>query len=316
MTSTLKKTLLISLIIFLTIIGAIAVVYLVRKPAGINEILPTTCPAGQHEVTTLNDRGNRIAPYCAANVATASTTPTASVIASSTPVVTNACSATFTVACNVVSPSPSPSSSPSVSPSPSSSAPVYPSPSPSTPASASLDCVAKKIYEDDSRNRAGFYYMEREIIDTNTLQDGQIIVYNIVTKNNGGNNVPDTTITDKLSTNLTYLDGDSGCSYEASTRTVTCTVGTLVASSEAQRSFRTKVSVAGRTSVANTAEVSSTNGQRDSCSIQIDATGRIVTVATPAPTALPVAGVFEVTAGTVGIGLLLLILGGLGLLMI
>ena len=128
--------------------------------------------------------------------------------------------------------------------------------------------------------------------------------------------MPDTTITDKLSENLAYLDGDSGCVYDSTTRIVTCTIGTLSPNSEAQRSFRVKVSVAGTTSVANTAEVLSTNGQRDTCSVRIDATGKVVTTSTPEPTSLPVAGVFEVTAGTIGASLLLLILGGLGLLLL
>lgn len=172
------------------------------------------------------------------------------------------------------------------------------------------------MYEDDSRNQAGFYYMEREIVDTNTLQNGQTIVYNVVVKNAGGNNTPDTTITDQLSSYLTYVDGDSGCTYEASTRVVTCTVGTLAENSEAQRSFRARVSASGSISVANTAEVTSTNGQRDSCSIVVDATGLVVAPPSETPTELPVAGVLEITTGTLGIGLLLLILGALGLLLI
>ena len=76
------------------------------------------------------------------------------------------------------------------------------------------------------------------------------------------------------------------------------------------------MSATGTISVANTAEVTSTNGQRDSCSVEIGATGLVVTAPSTAPTALPVAGVLEVTTGTLGIGLLLLILGGLGLLLI
>lgn len=173
------------------------------------------------------------------------------------------------------------------------------------------------MYVDDSRNRAGFYYIENEIVDTNVLQNGQIILYNVVAKNTGGSTVPDTTITDKLSANLTYLDGDTGCSYDSASRVVTCTIGALASKSEAQRTFRVSVNVAGgTTAVANTAEVSSTNGQRDSCSVQIDATGKVVVQPSPVPTALPQAGVFEVTAGTIGVGFLLLILGGLGLLLI
>lgn len=279
MTTSMKKTLLISLGLVLTIVLGIAVVYMVRKPT---------------------------------TVVTSSPTPKASPVESpvTAPIfevaVADACSATFVVACGSASPSPSGS----VSPSPS------PSSSPSTPPSAALKCMSKKMYEDDSRNRAGFYYLEKEITDTNTLSNGQTIVYNVVSKNNGGSSVPDTTITDKLSENLSYIDGDSGCTYDSSTRIVTCTIGSLSPNSEAQRSFRAKVAVAGTTSVANTAEVSSTNGQRDSCSVRIDATGKVVTTATPAPTSLPVAGVFEVTAGTVGASLILLILGGLGLLLL
>jgi uncharacterized repeat protein (TIGR01451 family) len=279
MTTSMKKTLLIGLGVFLTIVLAIAVVYMVRKPATV--VKPSATP--------------KASPV---------ESPVAAPVFEVT--VPNKCEATFVVACGT--PSPSPSGSVSPSPSPSSS--------PSTPPSASLDCVAKRMYTDDSRNRAGFYYIEQEITDANTIQNDQIIVYNVIAKNTGGNSVPDTTVTDKLSENLTYVDGDSGCTYDSATRVVTCTIGTLSPNSEAQRSFRAKVAVAGTTSIANTAEVSSTNGQRDSCSVRIDATGKVVTSSTPAPTSLPVAGVLEVTAGTIGAGLLLLLAGALGLLLL
>ena len=58
---------------------------------------------------------------------------------------TSVCKSTFVVACASNAPSPSPS--------------------PSTPPSAQLDCVAKEVYADDSRNRAGFYYLENKIAD-------------------------------------------------------------------------------------------------------------------------------------------------------
>lgn len=282
MTATTKKTLTIALIIFLTLVAAVSVIYFVRKPA-----TPVVTSTPKPTVTP------KASPV------------TAPIFVVDQPAV---CSMTFTVACG--------SGSPSASPSPSSSATTFPSSSPSAPPSAGLDCVVKRAYEDDSRNRAGFYYLEKEIVDTNTLQNDQVIVYNIVSKNNGGNSVPDTTITDKLSTNLTYVDGDSGCTYDSASRLVTCTIGTLSANSEAQRSFRAKVGVSGTTSIANSAEVSSTNGQRDSCSVQIDATGKVVVPPSAAPSALPVAGVFEVTAGTLGVGLLLLVAGTLGLLLL
>lgn len=280
MTTQLKKSLLIGIAIFAVAVLAIGIVYLVRKPST-PQIASTPRPVS---------------------------TPAESAIPAPVFVVEQAsCSQSFIVAC--------PSNSPGVSPSPTVS--IAPSPSPSTPPSANLDCVAKRMYLDDSRNRAGFYYIEKEIVDTNVLENGQVILYNVIAKNNGGSSVPNTTITDKLSSNLNYIDGDSGCTYDSSTRVVTCTIGTLAPSSEAQRTFRVSVNVAGgTTSVANTAEVSSTNGQRDSCSVSIDATGKVAVQPSPVPTALPQAGVFEVTAGTLGVGFLLLLLGGLGLLVL
>lgn len=282
MNPTLKRNLLIILSIIAAVLLTIAVVYFVRKPVvpPAVTVLPSPIPSPIESPTT--------APVFVVEQI-------------------SACTTTFTVACGSSSPSPSPSGSPVVSP----------SASPSTPPSAALKCVAKKMYEDDSRNRSGFYYLEKEITDTTTIQNGQTIVYNVTTKNAGGNSVPDTTITDKLSDALTYVDGDTGCIYDATSRTVTCTIGTLSPNSEAQRSFRAKVSVSGTAAVANTAEVTSTNGQRDSCSVQVNTAGQVVIASvSPAPTALPVAGVFEVTVGTVGVGFILLLLGALGLLLI
>ena len=287
MSTNLKKSLLIGVAVFLVIALSVLTVYLVRKPAP-----PAPSPTPKPVASPIES-------------------PVAAPIFVVDPLA--ACTSTFTVACGSSAPSATPSAIPSATP----SAQVYPSTSPSTPPSSALDCVVKRIYADDSRNRAGFYYTENEIIDTNTLENGQVILYNVVIKNGGGNSASGTTITDTLSTNLAYIDGDSGCTYEPSTRMVSCVIGELAASTEAARSFRTRVSVAGSTAVANTAEVSSTNGQRDSCSIEIDATGKVVTsVPSPVPTSLPVAGVFEVTTSTLGVGVLLLIAGVLGLLLI
>ncbi len=290
MTTNFKKTLLIAIAVFAVVVGGIAVVYFVRRPSS---SLPSPKPSAKPQASAEKAPILQVEPA-------------------------DACSLSFVVACASTSPSPSPSGS--VSPSPSASVTVSPSPSPSPSASvtvgAQLDCVAKRIFADDSRNRAGFYYFENEIIDTNLLQDGQTVVYNVIARNTGGMSVSDTTVTDKLSSNLTYIDGDSGCSYDGASRVVNCSMGTLAANSEAQRSFRARITVAGTTSIMNTAEVSSTNGQRDSCSIQVDATGRIVVPSPSAPSELPEAGVMEVTTVTIGVGLLLLIVGSLGLLLI
>lgn len=288
MTPQLKKTLAIGVSIFAAIAVMIAVVYTVRKPT-----TPRPSPTPTPKVASIPSP---------ASIGINEVTPA------------NAkCSTTVVVAC-AGSPSPSPSLSPS--PSPSGTPATYPSPSPSTPASADLDCVAKEAYADDSRNRAGFYYLDNRITDASTLVSGTTIVYNIIAKNHGGSTVPDTKITDTLSSNLTFVDADSDCVYDSGTRTVTCTIGTLAAGAQAQRSIRATIAVSSNASIANTAEVYSSNGQRNSCSIQLDATGKVVVPPSPVPTSLPEAGVFEVTAGTIGVGVIFLILGGLGLLLL
>ena len=199
----------------------------------------------------------------------------------------------------------SPKSSPSDTPAPS-----------DTPKTPDLSCIVKRVYEDDSRNSAGTYYLNNEITDTNTLTNGQTIVYNVVASNGGGATSPDVKITDKLSTNLTFVDASTGCSYDGGSRVVTCDLGDIGANTQASKSIRVKIGVAGKTSIANTAEVFSSNGQTDSCSISVSATGEIVQPPSPVPSTLPEAGVFEITAGTLGLGLVLLLLGGLGLLLL
>lgn len=215
------------------------------------------------------------------------------------------------------SPSPSPSPKSSPSPSPSHSPGVSPSPTPSPSAgTANLSCIVKRAYEDDSRNSAGTYYLNNEIVDTTTLSDGQTIVYNIVAGNSGALAAPDVTVTDKLSSNLTFLDASSGCSYQSGSRTVSCEVGSLSGATQASKSIRVRIATSGSGAIANTAEVSSTNGQEDSCSITISAEGLVVQQPSPVPSELPAAGVFEVTAGTLSIGVILLLLGLLGLVLL
>ncbi len=276
MTTNAKKTLLIGLGVFGTIVAAVLVVFLVRRPV-VQPPTSTPTPTPLPTPTT--------APVLQVNPAT--------------------CSLSFTVTASVP-PSSSPSSSPSESP----------SPSPSTTTGANLTCVVKRMYQDDSRNTAGFYFLNNEITDTSTIQSGQAIVYNIVAGNSGGTAASDTTITDPLSTNLTFMDADNGCTYDSASRIVTCTIGALAGGSQASRSIRVKVTAAGTQSVANTATVASTNGQTSSCSVSITATGQVSLPPSSAPSALPTAGVFEVTAGTMGAGVLLLLVGALGLLLL
>ncbi len=285
MTTQLKKTLLIVVGILAVVVVSLGVIYLVRQPST-QRPSPTPTPQvvmSDPSVTPVPIGINEVAPLANAK-----------------------CELSFEVACGSTPPSATPSGTP----------PTFPSPSPSTPATADLDCVTKEVYADDSRNRAGFYYLESRVADASTLASGTTIVYSVIAKNHGGASVPDTKITDTLSSNLTFIDADSDCTYDSATRTVTCNIGTLAAGAQAQRSIRARINVASNTSIANTAEVFSSNGQRNSCSVQLDATGKIVVPPSPVPTELPQAGVFEVTAGTIGVGVVFLILGALGLLLL
>ncbi len=281
-----KKTIVLSLGIFAAMVAAIAIVYFVR---GTGTTVTPTASATPKAISKI--------------------TPTAAPIFE---VGAASCDLSFEIPCTTSSPTATPSGSPSVSPS------VSPSPSVGT---ANLDCLYKKVYKDDSRNRAGFYYLENEITDTASLVDGQTMVYSVGTKNYGTLSASDVVITDVLSSSLTYVDADNGCSYEASSRKVTCTIGALAGGVETARSIRVRIGAASSTSIENTAEVYSTNGQRDTCSLRVDVAGKVI-VPSPTPrattttttTTLPRAGVFEVTASTLGAGVIFLILGAIGLL--
>ncbi len=287
-----KKSLLVGVGVFAAIVVTLGVVYYARKP-NVKSPVATASPKVAMSTPTPIPQNVGINEVTPANAK---------------------CETSFVVVCASTSPSPSPSASVYRSPSPSPS--VYVSPSPSVVTSADLDCVSKEVYVDDSRNRAGFYYLENRVSSATSLVSGTTVVYSILAKNHGGTSVPDTKITDTLSSNLTFVDSDSDCTYDSTSRTVTCSIGTLAAGAQAQRAIRASINVASNTSIANTAEVFSSNGQRNSCSVALDATGKVVVPPSPVPTSLPQAGVFEVTAGTIGIGVIFLIIGALGLLLI
>ncbi len=205
----------------------------------------------------------------------------------------------------VEEPSPTPSESPS------------PTPSPSAPPAPKLSCVVKRVYQDESDNSPGFYYLRREILDTATVEVGENIVFNVVVRNDGGGELTGVMINDKLSTAVEFEDADGGCSYKSTTRELSCEVGSLSEGMEGAKSFRVKVLSAGRDAIANTAEVTSEDGQSASCSIVLDSEGKVVPPPSPspvaaAPSALPNAGIMEITTRRMGWGVGLILLGLLG----
>jgi uncharacterized repeat protein (TIGR01451 family) len=304
--------------IFATIMLAVLVVYSINKPAT-EQVAPSPVPTAQPIVVnevTLPD-------VCSLSFSVSEMVP---------PVCNEACNDTTLICptdqeciyadasdttglCRLPAyPDSATCTPPGESPTPSPS--ITPSPSPSDSPNALLDCVVKRVYEDDSQNAAGVYYLNREITDTNTLTNGQVIVYNIVVANTGDGEVSETTIEDVLSSNLTYMDASSGCTYDSTSRKVTCAVGTVPGNTETSKSIRVSVATSGTTSINNRADVFSTNGQRDVCEITVGTTGVIEQPPSPVPSSLPEAGVMEVTTATLSIGVLLLLVGGLGLLIL
>jgi hypothetical protein len=124
-----------------------------------------------------------------------------------------------------------------------------------------LGCKEKRAYRDDSRNKAGTYYLDKLIPNGGTVSKGEKIVFYVVPESLGiGETV---TVTDVLPTSVKYLDGDKSCTYKASNRTVTCQrLNRSVA-------FRVEVEDDAEGTITNTAKVQGENGLESSCSISL-----------------------------------------------
>lgn len=102
--------------------------------------------------------------------------------------------------------------------------------------------VSKRAYWNESANVAGNYELKTEI---DTVAKDQTFVYSIMIENIGDITAPIAVVSDTLSGEnqniLTFVDGDTGCTYSASDKKITCTGITLAAGATAKRSFRMKV---------------------------------------------------------------------------
>jgi len=103
--------------------------------------------------------------------------------------------------------------------------------------------IVKKAFWDETGNVAGNYDLKTEI---DTLAKNQTFVYSIEIKNTGEVAAPVAIISDTLSGEnqdiLTFVDADTGCTYSATDKKVTCAGITLAADASAKRSFRMKLS--------------------------------------------------------------------------
>jgi len=87
-----------------------------------------------------------------------------------------------------------------------------------------------------------------------TVLIGQNFTYKLEVKNDGPRDATCVTISDTLPAGLNFVSASTGCSYNASTRTVTCIIGNLRAEREVTRSITVRTNVAG--TYTNTATVS------------------------------------------------------------
>ena len=103
--------------------------------------------------------------------------------------------------------------------------------------------IEKRAYEDESTNKAGDYDMNYEV---DMVSKNQVIVYAFEVTNDGDVNATDIKVKDILKGDnrelLTYMDGDSDCSYASSSRTVTCDGMDLKPGESGVYAFRVKVS--------------------------------------------------------------------------
>jgi hypothetical protein len=115
--------------------------------------------------------------------------------------------------------------------------------------------LEKRTYSDNSANSAGNYTLSTII---SSIDSGSTFVYYLYGVNTG-TATTSATITDVLTGNnldqLTYVDSDSGCSYNSSSRTVSCTIANVAPTKAFGRAVRVTVAsdTANGTVIANTA---------------------------------------------------------------
>lgn len=144
-------------------------------------------------------------------------------------------------------------------------------------ASASIACTTKEAYKNESGNQAGSYIYSQT---TNSVAQNETFVYNIKLRNSGDATASAVTITDALTgenqDKLTFVDANSGCTYNSSNRTVTCNATNVAPGAEVAWAFRAKVAsnATNGTTIKNTATVTYA-GASTTCTKDLTVSGTV-----------------------------------------
>ena len=131
-----------------------------------------------------------------------------------------------------------------------------------------LECSGGKklVYEDETRNSAGSYYLTTQIPEGGTIYQGQTIVISIPYMNRTSTAISSATITDVLDSRFSFLDADKQCRYASSGNKVTCVINNIQAGAKSQVSFRVKVkTTATAGEVANKATILTSDNSNALC---------------------------------------------------
>ena len=123
-----------------------------------------------------------------------------------------------------------------------------------------------RAYQDDSRNKEGVYYTDKEITK---VARGQIIVYGVEVRNTGQGGAKSVVISDTLTEQnqdlLTFVDSESKCKFNFTTKRLTCEIDKIPYNSAENIKFRVRVSQTATNGkiIRNSARVSYTGGSKE-----------------------------------------------------
>ncbi len=335
-----KKILLIALPILIVIGVVVGYFFYSREKVGINEVTPTTCPTGSHQVYNYNAAGNRIAPYCAAD-----TTGTTNTEASVAPSTSSSC--VTKPNCLIVNP---PTCAGLQPPSGKTWCATTTTTTTTTTTNGDTTCSKRYYYSLDSKGCVATtrnYNSAEMDCDGGTGKTCVVNLQEALPGKTGGScfKTEELCLASKaicspryyfntvsklcVATNRSYDSKDVDCDGQTNK---TCaanlqdwepgrTTGICYASQTA--CLDANKTTAQSTSTTTNTTASSKPSPSPSVSSGLGGGTTVTPTPSPSPRAAmpdtsegtPVTGVFEVTAGTVGIGLLLLIAGIFGILM-
>lgn len=116
--------------------------------------------------------------------------------------------------------------------------------------------------------------------DIATIAHSQEFIYKIKANNTGNTALSNVTVTDVLNGEhqdlLSFVSGNDGCTYSSASKTVTCTIATIAASSSSEVSFKVKLAAnaANGQVIKNKCKVKS-GGLESECSSEITVSGTV-----------------------------------------